>query len=73
MTYEEAVKSGRPFNRRKYKDGWYIHDKGRFIDRAQRDLSQRYWSPEDFDATDWWTSLDCLNESLDSFLKEEDL
>jgi hypothetical protein len=26
MTYIEARNSGYPFNRRKYKDGWYIRD-----------------------------------------------
>ena len=73
MTYLEARDSGRPFNRRKYIDGWYIRDTRRNVDYAQRDLSQRFWTEEDLEATDWWTTLDSLNESLDSFINEGEL
>ncbi len=55
MTYLEARNSGYPFNRRKYKDGWYIQDLRRNIDYAMIDLSQRFWTQEDLSATDWWT------------------
>jgi hypothetical protein len=55
MTYLEARNSGYPFNRRKYKDGWYVRDLNRNIDYAMMDLSQRFWSEADFAADDWWT------------------
>jgi hypothetical protein len=55
MTYLEARNSGYPFNRRKYIDGWYIRDLRRNVDYAQRDLSQRFWTQADLEATDWWT------------------
>ena len=55
MTYLEARNSGYPFNRRKYKDGWYIRDLRRNIDYAMLDLSQRSWSEADLAADDWWT------------------
>ena len=53
MTYEEARNSGRPFNRKKYIDDWYIVNKARNIDFACRDLSQRFWTKDDLEATDW--------------------
>lgn len=55
MTYLEARNSGYPFNRRKYKDGWYVRDLRRNVDYATMDLSQRFWSKEDLAADDWWT------------------
>jgi hypothetical protein len=55
MTYLEARNSGYPFNRRKYKDGWYIRDLRRNVDYAMLDLSQRFWSEADLVADDWWT------------------
>lgn len=55
MTYLEARNSGKPFNRRKYIDGWYIHDLRRNVDYAKIDLSQRFWTQADLEATDWWT------------------
>lgn len=55
MTYLEARNSGYSFNRRKYKDDWYVHDLYRNVDYAQRDLSQRFWTQADLEATDWWT------------------
>jgi hypothetical protein len=55
MTYLEARNSGYPFNRRKYKDGWYIRDLRRNIDYAKADLSQRFWTQADLEATDWLT------------------
>jgi len=54
MTYEEAVKSDKPFNRKKYKDGWYnIDDRGYTC--HIRDLSIRCpaFTEEDKKATDW--------------------
>lgn len=55
MTYEEAVKSGLPFNRSKYKDGYYRFDPDRGVYVHYRDLSQRMpeFSEEDKQATDW--------------------
>lgn len=55
MTYLEARNSGYPFNRRKYKDGWYIRDLRRNVDYAMLDLSQRFWSEADLAADDWHT------------------
>lgn len=55
MTYLEARNSGHPFNRRKYKDGWYLRDLRRNVDYAKIDLSQRFWTQADLEATDWWT------------------
>ena len=55
MTYLEARNSGYPFNRRKYKDGWYLRDLRRSVDYAKIDLSQRFWTQADLEAIDWWT------------------
>ena len=55
MTYFEARNSGHAFNRRKYIDGWYIHDLRRNVDYAKIDLSQRFWTQADLEAIDWWT------------------
>jgi hypothetical protein len=55
MTYLEARNSGYPFNRRKYKDGWYVRDLRRNVDYAMMDLSQRFWSEADLVSDDWWT------------------
>ena len=63
MKYEEARNSGYPFNRRKYKDGWYIRDKHRNVDYAQQDLSQRFWSQQDLEADDWWTTKNFFEEN----------
>jgi len=63
MKYEEARNSGYPFNRRKYKDGWYIRDKHRNVDYAQHDLSQRFWSQQDLEADDWWTTKNFFEEN----------
>jgi len=52
MTYEEAKRSGKPFNRAKYKDDWYYTD-FRGIDCSCVDLSLRRWTKEDLEATDW--------------------
>jgi len=52
MTYSEARNSGLPFNREKYKDGWYIVDR-RNVDISQFDLSQRFWTDEDLKSNDW--------------------
>ena len=52
MTYEEARNSGQPFNRKKYEDGWYCVD-FRGTDCSCADLSQRFWTKEDLEATDW--------------------
>lgn len=68
MRYLEARNSGFPFNRRKYKDDWYIYNKKRNIDYAQYDLSQRFWREEDLEADDWWTTEDFKEEQN---LKEE--
>lgn len=70
MTYLEARNSGYPFNRRKYIDGWYIRDLRRNIDYAKMDLSQRFWTQADLEATDWWTepmaiAAKELNEMVD--------
>lgn len=70
MTYLEARNSGHPFNRRKYKDGWYVHDLRRNVDYAKIDLSQRFWSQADLEADDWWTEKDGLQEALDQFINE---
>lgn len=70
MTYLEARNSGYPFNRRKYKDGWYIRDLRRNIDYAMIDLSQRFWSEADLAADDWWTSQDSLQESIGEMINE---
>jgi hypothetical protein len=52
MTYEEVRKSGLPFNREIYKDGWYYVDR-RNVDCSCLDLSQRFWTQEDLDSKDW--------------------
>ena len=70
MTYLEARNSGKPFNRRKYKDGWYVHDLRRNIDYAMIDLSQRFWSQADLEADDWWTIVDSRKETIDQMLNE---
>lgn len=70
MTYEEARNSGVPFNRRKYKDDWYIFDKKRNIDYSKIDLSQRFWSKEDLEANDWWTARDGLEEAISALLQD---
>lgn len=70
MTYLEARNSGYPFNRRKYKDGWYVRDLRRNVDYAKIDLSQRFWSQADLEADDWWTEKDSLQEALDEFINE---
>lgn len=64
MTYLVARNSGRPFNRRKYKDGWYIRDLYRNVDYAMIDLSQRFWSENDLAADDWWTKPISDTEAL---------
>lgn len=51
MTYKEARNSGKPFNRKKYDDDWYVVNRGN--DCSQRDLSQRFWTEEDYAANDW--------------------
>jgi hypothetical protein len=63
MTYLEARNSGKPFNRRKYKDGWYVRDLRRNVDYAIVDLSQRFWSEADLVAEDWWTTKDFFKEN----------
>jgi hypothetical protein len=63
MTYLEARNSGYPFNRRKYKDGWYVRDLRRNVDYAMIDLSQRFWSETDLAADDWWTKPIAETES----------
>lgn len=70
MTYLEARNSGYPFNRRKYKDGWYIRDLHRDVDYAMIDLSQRFWSQADLEADDWWTARDSLQEAIDQMINE---
>lgn len=55
MDYFEARGSGKPFNRKKYKDDWYIYDQRRNIDFSRIDLSQRFWTSDDLNADDWWT------------------
>ena len=75
MTYLEARNSGHPFNRRKYKDGWYLRDLRRNVDYAKMDLSQRFWAQADLEATDWWTepaeeASRKLQESLDKLINE---
>lgn len=55
MTYLEARNSGKPFNRRKYIDDWYLVDTRRNIDYSRLDLSQRFWTQADLEADDWWT------------------
>lgn len=54
MTYEAAIKTGKPFNRKKYLDGWYVVD-GRGCITALQDLSMRSpgFSEEDKKAQDW--------------------
>jgi hypothetical protein len=71
MTYLEARNSGYPFNRRKYKDGWYIRDLRRNVDYATIDLSQRSWSEADFAANDWWTTKDFFKENNLNEVEEE--
>lgn len=51
MTYEEAKNSKLPFNRKKY-DGWYYAD-FRGVDCSCTDLSQRFWTKKDLEASDW--------------------
>lgn len=70
MTYLEARNSGYPFNRRKYKDGWYVRDLRRNVDYAMIDLSQRFWSEADLAADDWWTTRDSLQESINEMINE---
>lgn len=53
MTYKEARDSGQPFNRKIYKDGWYLHDPKRKTDWSVTDLSIRIWSKKDLEANDW--------------------
>ena len=71
MTYEEARNSGKPFNRKKYKDDWYIHDTRRNIDYSKIDLSQRFWSEEDLAADDWWTTKEELEQAIGAFLQDK--
>lgn len=73
MKYLQARLSGYPFNRRKCRDGWYIHDEKRGIDYSQRDSSHKIWESEDLDADDWWTQSCALKElaDIDSQLKSE--
>jgi ATP-dependent Clp protease ATP-binding subunit ClpX len=52
MTYQEARDSGKPFNRQKYKDGWYVVD-SRGFDCHSKDSTQRFWSDMDYKANDW--------------------
>lgn len=70
MTYLEARNSGKPFNRRKYKDGWYVHDLQRDVDYAMLDLSQHFWTQDDLEANDWWTVSDSLREAIDNVINE---
>jgi len=72
MTYLEARNSGYPFNRRKYKDGWYRHDLRRNVDYAMIDLSQRFWSEADLAADDWWTTKDFFKENSLNEVEPED-
>ena len=72
MTYLEARNSGYPFNRRKYKDGWYVRDLRRNIDYAMLDLSQRFWSETDLAADDWWTTKDFFKENNLNEVEPED-
>ncbi len=62
MKYEDVVKSRVPFNRRVYKDGWYIRRVDDEVDRSLSDLSIRKWTSEDLEANDWWTLNDCAKE-----------
>ena len=52
MTFEEAKAKGKPYNRNKYKDGWYQTDP-RGLSCHCQDLSQRHWRDEDLVAEDW--------------------
>jgi hypothetical protein len=52
MTFEEAKNSGKTYNRKKYKEGWYSTD-GRGLSCHCQDLSQRHWREEDLAAEDW--------------------
>jgi hypothetical protein len=72
MTYLEARNSGYPFNRRKYKDGWYVRDLRRNVDYAMIDLSQRFWSEADLAADDWWTTKDFFKENSLNEVEPED-
>lgn len=71
MTYLEARNSGHPFNRRKYKDGWYIRDLRRDVDYAMLDLSQRFWTQADLEATDWWTEPVAKAEEINSNARDQ--
>ena len=59
MTYEEAIKSGKPFNRKKYEDGWYVVD-GRGLITHLNDMSIRNprFTEEDKRSTDWYIKTD---------------
>jgi len=63
MTYQEARDSGLQFNRKKYRDGWYYVDH-RGIDCSSIDLSQRFWTQEDLEATDWIVKEDPIWDAL---------
>ena len=52
MTHQEARDSGKPYNRKKYKDGWYYTD-DRGLSCHSQDLSLRLWKDEDLVANDW--------------------
>ena len=54
VTFEEAKNSGKPFNRPKYLDGWYVVDFRGYITHY-RDLSIRNppFTEKDKQAKDW--------------------
>lgn len=62
MTYERAIRTGKPFNREVYKDGWYQLDH-RGLVCSVRDLSIRYFSAEDKEWDDWRVQEDPNDEN----------
>lgn len=54
MTYEEAINSGKPFNRTKYEDGWYyIDERGMVCSLTDLSIRNPKFTEEDKQATDW--------------------
>jgi ribosomal protein L32 len=53
-TYDEVIKQRKPFNRAKYKDGWYyIDDRGHVCSLTDLSIRNPNFTEEDKNATDW--------------------
>ena len=69
LTYEQAIKSGQPFNRQKYGDGFYIiNSKGLVTHHNDLSVRSPRFSEEDKGATDWYI-MEPPNDEMD-YLKQ---